>query len=275
MTYQNNLFSLDVLNDRSGTVKGGCLPPKTRGCCSGGRAARNLPSDDPSHERCGAYTCRHNIIGEISRIRVESNAVRALVARENFGYFDTCVLDVVHNESETPNHIDERNNSKKQDAVENDNHGFLVDRHISLLLGIDRNTGPNGRLPQIRAEALFKFRKGMLLNEEIDERMAGVADDFEYNRSNSESKKFRPPEKNEQRDVARMLQSGSDRESIAYELERPLSYVQKLINKIASEINEKTREEIIKLRKDGKTIPQIVKSCNVIQVLVFRILAMK
>lgn len=136
MTYQESMFSLPVMQDRSGRQNTDYpRPPKCVGDCAAGREARSLPPDDPRAERCQAFGCTFNLIGEIGRLKNESRAVAAIVRRYDDDVWDTCLLDAIANNGETG--IGEE--------LEYDETGDL--------LGISREA-----VSQRVAEAAFKFR---------------------------------------------------------------------------------------------------------------------
>ena len=130
MTYQGNLFDLETMQDRSGRLHDYPAPPKTRGECAPRRHLRALPPDDPNAERCQAFGCPHNLIGEIGRIRNQERAVEAIEARYECGAWETCALDVADD-------------------------GGCSDRGAGLLLGITEQM-----VSQVVANAAFRFRAG-------------------------------------------------------------------------------------------------------------------
>ena len=121
MSYQNSLFSLDVMQDRSGRIRKADKPPKTYADCAGKRHLRMLPPEDPKAERCQAFNCEFNLIGQVAQLK-ESQAVEALRRRYDEDRPETCMLDVIHQ-----NDCTGRLHWEAQDADD-----------ISILLGISR-----------------------------------------------------------------------------------------------------------------------------------------
>jgi hypothetical protein len=121
MAYQNNLFGIDVMQDRSGRIDKADRPPTTYAECEPRRHLRLLPPDDPKAERCQAFNCEFNLIGQIGQLR-EPEAVEAIRRRYDENRCESCMLDAVHQVDELG-----RTHWEAQDADD-----------ISVLLGIPR-----------------------------------------------------------------------------------------------------------------------------------------
>ena len=121
MTYQNNLFGIEVMQDRTGRIRKADKPPSTYESCEGKRHLRMLPPEDPKAERCQAFNCEFNLIGQIGQMK-EGKAVEAIRRRYDEGRPETCLLDVIHQ-----NDCNGRLHWEHQDADD-----------ISILLGIPR-----------------------------------------------------------------------------------------------------------------------------------------
>lgn len=151
VTYQSNLFTLEVMQDHSGRCTDYPAPPKSRMDCIEGRENRSLPPDRPEAERCQCFGCPYNLIGEIGRMKSDGDMERAFTTRYETETWDTCLLDVL-------GPLDEMGRAMEQE-----------DATTGRLLGISGE-----RVSQVVANAAFKLRKAHLVNASVQEQIENV-----------------------------------------------------------------------------------------------------
>ena len=90
MAYQNSLFPLEVMQDRTGSTSGHLRLPAgmTRGDCVGGSAARMR-----GEQSCPFLVCKYHLVPELVRLRPKG-AINAMARRLAGEIAPTCVLDV-------------------------------------------------------------------------------------------------------------------------------------------------------------------------------------
>ena len=151
MTFQNSLFSLEVMQDRTGRCVDYPAPPSNYLECIPNKEARGLPPDHPDAKRCQCFGCPYNLIGEIGRMQSNSDMERAIIQRYETETWDTCLLDVLG----PPDHL-----GRSQE---------LEDSVTGRLLGISGE-----RVAQVGANAFFKFKKAYLTHNECSKTAAEI-----------------------------------------------------------------------------------------------------
>ena len=140
MGYQENLFQLNVMQDRSGRIAGKYkLNITKRSQCKPGMHNRSI-----GVESCPFVNCEYHLVGEAMRIPDSETAAKVQASRWEGDIHHTCVLDF----AETDEGDDEK---------------------IGRLLGIEPDL-----VPQRIAEASFKMRKLMKTQQEQDDCIAGL-----------------------------------------------------------------------------------------------------
>ena len=139
MGYQENLFDLGVMQDRSARLGGRLkLPVMQRRECEGAKVSRR-----EGEQSCPFTNCRYHLVGEAMRAN-EERAVDLQIDRWEGKIKHTCTLDFAE--------LDEGDD------------GMLGD-----LLGIERHL-----VPQRVAEAAFKMRGMMAVEFAAEDAFAGI-----------------------------------------------------------------------------------------------------
>lgn len=134
MTYQQSMFSLEVMQDRTATKSGHLRLPKgmTRGDCAGAAESRAR-----GEQSCPFLTCSYHLVPELVKLRPKG-AVNAMAKRLSGKIKHTCALDIA-------------------------DEGPQDHQAIGDALGIDRQ-----HVPQREAEAMFKFKRLVAFNERLN-----------------------------------------------------------------------------------------------------------
>lgn len=134
--YQAPMFSLDVMQDRSGRQGLGPLrlPVMQRGECE-----RDIELRASGQASCAFLNCRYHLVGEALRIKDEEKAVAVHAARINGDLVHTCTLDFAEVDPEDD---------------------LLIGAHLGIL---------RSNVPQRVAEAAFAMREMMKHDSDLED----------------------------------------------------------------------------------------------------------